>query len=272
MTLIERRLFEHYEEALGLYPKERILGIFLQGSQNYELDLPNSDVDTKCILLPSIDDICRNNKPISTTHIRENEEHIDLKDVRLMLQTFKKQNLNFLEILFTRYFILNEDYYELWMRLLNTREQIAAYDPLACVRSMRGIAMEKFHAMEHRYPSKIELIDTIGYDPKQLHHLARIDKFLQRYVADIPFEQCMIPNPSDKKYLLDIKKAKYPLEKAREMAQYHLNSIDQLYAKYLVNKNYKRNEEIGNLIDQTQADIIKRALTIDLGLKNKIED
>lgn len=113
MMLFER-MREHYEEALEYFDKDCIVGLFLQGSQNYGLDMPGSDVDTKLIVVPSFKDIAMNKKPISTTHVRANEEHIDWKDIRLYMQTFRKQNLNFLEILFTEYFIVNSLYAKEW--------------------------------------------------------------------------------------------------------------------------------------------------------------
>jgi hypothetical protein len=42
----------HYDEACKLLPEDRIVGVFLQGSQNYGLDYEGSDIDTKCIVLP----------------------------------------------------------------------------------------------------------------------------------------------------------------------------------------------------------------------------
>lgn len=96
---IMNRLEEHYEEAKTLIDESRIVGIFVQGSQNYGLDYEGSDIDTKLIVVPTFEDIAFNKKPISTTHVRENNEHIDLKDIRLYIETFRKQNLNFLEIL-----------------------------------------------------------------------------------------------------------------------------------------------------------------------------
>lgn len=112
-NVIMRRLREHYDEACGLIPEDRIVGVFLQGSQNYGLDYEGSDVDSKCIVIPTLEDICFNKKAISTTHIRKNDEHIDLKDIRLMFQTFRKQNMNFVEILFTEYKIINPLYEDL---------------------------------------------------------------------------------------------------------------------------------------------------------------
>lgn len=77
------------------------VGLFLQGSQNYNLDYEGSDIDTKAIMLPSFSDFVLNAKPLSTTHIMENNEHVDFKDIRLMFDCIKKQNVNFVEILFT---------------------------------------------------------------------------------------------------------------------------------------------------------------------------
>ena len=85
------------------------VGLFLQGSQNYNLDYEGSDIDTKAIMLPSFSDFVLNAKPLSTTHIMENNEHVDFKDIRLMFDCIKKQNVNFVEILFTPYSIINPE-------------------------------------------------------------------------------------------------------------------------------------------------------------------
>lgn len=76
---IMKRIEEHYQEALTFFPENRVVGIFCQGSQNYGLDYEDSDIDTKLIVVPSIDDIIFNKPPISTTHVRDNNEHIDFK-------------------------------------------------------------------------------------------------------------------------------------------------------------------------------------------------
>ena len=74
-TILER-VQEHYEEAKTIFPEDRIVGIFLQGSQNYGLELPTSDVDTKLIVVPTFEDIALNKKPVSTTYVRANDEEV----------------------------------------------------------------------------------------------------------------------------------------------------------------------------------------------------
>ena len=46
------RVKEHYMYLLANYPERSILGVFLYGSQNYNLATENSDVDTKAIYIP----------------------------------------------------------------------------------------------------------------------------------------------------------------------------------------------------------------------------
>ena len=86
MDTVKQSLYAHYKESLEYFDKRNIVGLFLQGSQNYGLAYENSDVDTKLIVLPNFNEIAFNKKPDSTTHIREKEEKIDLKDIRNYMQ------------------------------------------------------------------------------------------------------------------------------------------------------------------------------------------
>lgn len=263
---IMEQLNRHYQEALTLFPEDRIVGVFLQGSQNYGLDYEGSDIDTKCIVLPTLEDLIFNRKPVSTTHVLPNEEHLDLKDVRLYFQTFRKQNLNFMEILFTKYKIVNPTYEPMWNRLIENNEQIARYNPVGAVKTMKGIAMEKYHAMEHRYPSKVDLIDTWGYDGKQLSHLIRVDEYLARYIAGEPYADCLI---TKKPELLvatkDMTNPKFTLEEARTIAGLQLGAVthaaDQFAAAH---KDDPVDEKVDVLLDDVQRDIMKLGIELEM--------
>ena len=138
------------------------VGLFLQGSQNYNLDYEGSDIDTKAIMLPSFSDFVLNAKPLSTTHIMENNEHVDFKDIRLMFDCIKKQNVNFVEILFTPYSIINPEYADLFQPVLDAREEIARYNNYAGMNCIMGMALEKQKAMEHPYPATMDKIEACG--------------------------------------------------------------------------------------------------------------
>lgn len=270
MAQVER----HYREALMRYPEYRIIGVFLQGSQNYGLDYEGSDIDTKCILAPSWEDLCFNRKAVSTTHVLDNEEHLDAKDIRLYMQCFRKQNLNFVEILFTPYKIINPMYADFWNELVKNNELIARYDPVGAVKTMKGIAMEKFHAMEHEYPSKVELIQAHGYDPKQLHHLIRVDEYLRRYIKGEPYADCLVSRLG--KYLQDVKqitddKPFYDLEEAREIAQLVLNHVIAAADEFCgdLGKGEQVNPAVDILLDSVQKDIMTKSIKFQLALEGE---
>ena len=258
-----QRVFDHYNAALEYFPKNNIVGIFLQGSQNYHLETEFSDVDTKLVVTPTLDEICFNRAPHSTTHVRVNDEHIDFKDIRLMLQTFRKQNLNFLEILFTDYKVINSKYEDIWDALIARREDIAHYNPYLAVKAMKGVALNKFHSMEHHYPAKELVLAQYGYDPKQLHHLLRVDEYLYRYIQGESYEKCLIPQHPDE--LVKVKLGCYKLEEAKEIAQLTMQHIEKMCEDITKDSEWNRsNQEVEELLDWAQGTIIRRSLSSEL--------
>lgn len=257
-----RRVYDHLEESFQRFDQAQIVGVFLQGSQNYGLEVPGSDVDTKLIVTPSFRDIALNLKPVSTTHHRENDEHIDWKDVRLYMETFRKQNLNFLEILFTPYKWVNPMYEHQWQRLIEAREQIARMNPYRAVHSMRGIALEKYHAMEHRYPSKVEIIDKYGYDGKQVSHLIRVYDYLLRYIAGEKYESCLIPSPYLRDKILAYKLQEIPLDIARTEAKEYLERIEQAVNDFSIEPSEDSNMRA--LLDDVAYEIMRISVETEL--------
>lgn len=256
-------LQDHYNESLEHFAPDNIVCLILQGSQNYGLDVPNSDIDTKLIVTPSFKDIAMNHKPVSTTHVRENDEHVDFKDIRLYIQTFRKQNLNFLEILFSKYVIINKDYYEQWNRLVEAREQIARFNVYRGVQSMKGIAMEKYHALKHPYPSKLDVLAKYSYDPKQLHHLMRVEEYLSRYIAGEPYEDCL--KPRDSKTLVKVKQGCYNLEQAELIAERCITNITNMAEHAYQKFPNTEDPEVNELLDDVQYEIMKIAVKKEIG-------
>jgi len=216
---IMKRLQEHYNhlEEKGY----EIVFLSLQGSQNYGLDIYDedymSDVDTKAVVLPSFEDFVYNKQPISETIVLENNEHIDVKDVRVMFDTYKKQNINYIETLFTEFKIINGKYKDIVQLLFDNAEEIAHINVNQAIRCMAGMSKEKLKALKHPYPTIVDKIEKYGYDPKQLHHILRMNDFIKKYaILKKPFKECLIPD--DREFLIEIKKGKMHEEKATELA------------------------------------------------------
>lgn len=252
---IQERLKQDFEtvESTGV----EVLGVFLQGSQNYNLAYEDSDIDTKAIVLPCLYNVIMAEKPISYTHVNPDNSHIDVKDIRLMHQCFVKQNINFLEILFTRYYYLNPKYADLYKTLvLSKAEEIAHADNYAAVNCIAGMIYEKRKALQHPYPTLIEKINKFGYDPKQLHHILRCEEFLNRYITGEPFADCLIPK-YDIEYLIDVKRGIIPVEEAVSMANLSVEHAKRCVENYKLNNPHVVNEDVQIQLNLATCRIIK---------------
>lgn len=253
---INNRIKEHYDYIKNKYD---VVYLGLQGSQNYELDVYEkdykSDIDTKAIILPSFEDFVYNRQPVSRTVVLDNNEHIDVKDIRTMFDTFKKQNVNFIEILFTKYKIINEEYKDLIQILLNNKEEIARLNKNQALRCMAGMSMEKLKALQHPYPTILDKIIKYGYDPKQLHHILRMNDFIKKYAAGIRYEDCLIPD--NKEYLIEIKKGVLNEKEAVELAQKTDTETKQIKDKYITEKDIASEYAI-EILNKVKLDILTR--------------
>ncbi len=250
---IHDRLAQDYVYVSNLGYK--VFGVFLQGSQNYQLDYEDSDIDTKCIILPSAEDLILNKQPVSTTLVLEDNSHIDLKDIRLMWQCFKKQNINYLEILFTEFFYVPHDYYTFWMDMLKINEDIAHIDNYAAVNCIVGMVLEKNAALCHPYPTLKDKIDKYGYDNKQLHHIIRCREFLDRYITGTPYKDCLIPY--DREFLISVKaNYRYDLDQAKAIAEEAVDYVKTKKQAYFDKNPRVINEDIYSKMDYIMVDIL----------------
>ena len=134
-------LKEHKARVLETYAESQLLGIFVYGSQNYGIDTEFSDVDTKAILVPSIEDLCLNS-PISKEIHLDNNEHCEIKDIREYANMIRKQNINFLEIMFTDYCLITPKYNKIWKKyFIDNSELFAHMDMRKTLMSICGQAI-----------------------------------------------------------------------------------------------------------------------------------
>lgn len=255
-TIIFNRLKSDFDYATFLGYK--VLGIFLQGSQNYCLDYDGSDIDTKAIVVPSFEDFVLNRKPASTTLVLEDNSHLDVKDIRLMHECFRKQNINFIEILFTKYKYMNPEYEALYQPMFDNNEKIAHYNNYAAVNCIAGMVYEKHKAMEHPYPTLMDKIEKYGWDNKQLHHIIRCEEFLKRYIDGVPYAECLIP--TNTKHLIDIKANYiYSLEEAREIANNCEYIVKDVKQKYMNTHPIVINSEVDEIMNKILFDVLKHS-------------
>lgn len=204
---IKERLEEHWNELLKQVDERYVLGLFLFGSQNYGTDGPESDIDTRAIVFPTFEDICFNRAPVSRIHVRENGEHIEIKDVRLFFNEIRKQNPNTLEIMFTKYYKLNKEYFRAWGLFCIYREKVARYDKVRAIMTMLGMAKET-----RKRICNFEEPDSFGtyWNCKALANYVRITEMIIKYDFMFSFDKVLGVNNSD--FLRQIKTGQFTAE------------------------------------------------------------
>lgn len=240
----------------------RLIFVGLYGSQNYNLETENSDYDFKAIVVPSLDDIIFSRKPVSTIIFLSNGL-CDVKSITLMMNCWKKQNVNFVELLFTKYKWVNPEYKEILQPLFDHNEEIVHYDEQRAINCIKGMQMEKYHALFKLYPSQMEVINKYGYAAKQLCHIWRLKDLISKYVDGEPYFNCLTPSELLRKTLIDVKEYKPVLNKKQveESAKVAMDETIKLLEKYSF---APINEEIGQMMDNVTASVIRKALKSEL--------
>lgn len=162
-----------------------VVYLCIYGSQNYGLDIYTddykSDIDFKAVIIPTLDDLIYNCKPISTT-IEYNNGQIDLKDIRNWTETLVKANPAYIETIYTSLYIIKEGYEEYMTSILKFKVPLLYSLRAQFTRAVYGMAKEKEAAFERPYPSCISDIEKYKYSRKRLHHIVRPFYLLYGYV------------------------------------------------------------------------------------------
>ena len=268
---IMQRVQEHYDylQSLGY----EVVCVCLQGSQNYGLDEYSdeymSDIDTKAIVLPPLDNFIAAAPPVSTVVIMDNNEHAEVKDIRIMFDMFKKANISYIELLFTEFKIINPEWAEFIEPLFANRELISKYYRNQSLRCIAGMAMEKRKALCHPYPNLIEKIEKYGYDGKQLHHCVRLYNFIERFVNGESLETCYKVKAPMHNILMNYKKQKdaygneLSQEKAIEICDYYVAEIGKIKDAALTEEEVL-DKDAEKLLSRILLKIIKAKMIKDL--------
>lgn len=177
---IRVRLQEDYEFLSNL--GYNVLGVFLYGSQNYEMDTENSDIDTKAIIIPNFEDLI-SRKEVSKTYNKSDGSFLDVKDIYSMFNMIKKQGINFVEILYTDYKVINPNFATEWKQMIESnRDDIARFNPFTTMKAIQG-TLKRLNNIFDRPNSEHGKEDCEKYEycRKDFYNIKRLSEFARRY-------------------------------------------------------------------------------------------
>lgn len=215
----------------------KVAYITLYGSQNYCLDIYNedykSDFDMKAVIVPTLDDLIRNSKPVSEV-VDTEWGQCDVKDIRSYIEVLLKANPAYIETLFTEYLIIDNDFLEEFYEITDLGNDLVYALRAQMLRAMYGMMCEKEKAMCHPYPSIADKIEKYGYDGKQVHHIYRLLLMMKDYyIEGHNIYTSMCPDNKYKNFLIDLKMNKFSLEEAKNYVHAWMEEAKELRDKIL---------------------------------------
>lgn len=226
--------------------------ISIYGSQNYNLDINDeeyqSDIDMKAVIVPTLDELIYNSKPISTV-IETEWGQCDLKDIRSYFQTLIKANPAYIETLFTDYYIVDNRFEKEFDEIFSLKDELVEKLSAQMIRAMYGMMCEKQKALCHPYPTIAHKIEKYGYDGKQLSHVIRLYVMMQDYyLHKRSMKESLIPSNSielilsTKKNEVILSEAKLLMEEVTKQAKLFkddvLSKIDESTIDYSVKDKF----------------------------------
>lgn len=222
---------EHFNQASVTYGADNVWATMLYGSQNYNMATETSDVDVKTMLFPTVRATVLGEKTVSTDLVHPDGSLNGVKDYRDTFALYLRGNVRFLETLYSDYQVVNPKYQIFFDQLMENRELVANSVPRKLMHSAAGMAEQKFKALDHPFPSKVDVLSKYGYDPKQLHHLVRLFYFMFTFAKTLSYERSLRPDDTIREMLLRVKTNPMPKKDAFEVAEFHRNRIKELVEK-----------------------------------------
>lgn len=266
---VRKRLKEHLDEALQNPKIHDWFMIAVNGSYNYNMDTPQSDIDSKLLVIPSLEQLV-NGKSLNYLHcMSDNGEHVEVKDIRHYFATMLKQNINFVETLYAQVWIVNPVYMRLFHYLFEMRDVISGCNPIATIHCIQGTAYQKYKQMLQSSPARAADIENYGFDRKSLHHLVRCVFFGDYYMEGTSYQECLQNNdvPNIRRMIMNLKTTTVlNREYAINIAEDMLNGFDTKVDSYLTTiKPFQKDfsalaADVKDFLDTLAFEIIKQSI------------
>lgn len=191
------------EKELGL----TVYSVMLKGSQNYNLDDEESDIDANMVFIPTLQQLRKNDK----YKIELPEGECTCHNIYSFADIVAKGNPQWVEVCHTPYAIGE------------SLEMFRHYkvNPSA----LKGMVMEKVNAFDRLYPSRAHMLEKFGYDPKQLHHIIRLYDLLE---TDVPIYEY---TEEQRTWMIGVKRGSYDKQMAQSLMAIYLNKLTAIYDK-----------------------------------------
>ena len=223
----------------------------LVGSQNYDLDDENSDIDTFSFIYPHFEELAIGNKMKAGVIIAK-DGYCNFKDIRAALQLLQKTSPNSVEYFTSKYKVYNPVFEPLLREFLNN----------GCLLNM--IHCNYKHMLDAMAGMAHQLTNRNMPAGKRFAHALRLDDMLYHFFNSYNAEAVLEMRPGGDRDLAliakrdtDPKNAIHYNRECEEIA----NKLDKYKDNFKIDEQMKLTQEQGlNLINQFQLALFKQYL------------
>lgn len=224
----------------------------LIGSQNYDLDYEESDIDTFSFIFPSLEQLARADQPEAGTFVVE-DGHCNYKDIRCALNLLKSTSPNSVEYFVSKYKIYNPKFEILLKEYLEDNDKMWHMVHCNYEHMLNGIAGMSRQLTTRNMPAGYRFSHALRLI--SMHH-----HFINSHNASAVLDMKM---DGTRDLALDAKRDKTTLHideynsKCEEISEF----LDTLKNKFVLTEEYQKIQIRGNaLIDELQKRLTKQYL------------
>jgi hypothetical protein len=157
---------------------------------------------------------------------------------------------------------VNREYEDELAPLFENRELIARYNEVKAVKTIGGIATDRYKAIQNLNSKRADIIRAYGYDGKAVSHLIRLDNFLQDYISKKSYQECLMGGLKNANLIKNVKQNKISKETALKLAESEYKCIQKQVDNFVKENEETINPEVDKILDTIQRNIIKKDLSI----------
>ena len=221
-----------YTKNIFKFDDSDIIGIFLHGSQNYNCDYENSDIDSIFLY---------KNKKISIPYIFYNDNQIILINLDNFITKLKKSLLPYYELFYTDYYILNDKYSKVILDFKKDEfSELLDLSQLNIVKNIFYKIQENIDTIFWMGVKNTEKNPLIHYNKKRLYQLVRTYNLLKNYVNTLNFVDSIRCDNELAEILKNIKLGN--LIKTQDEIKEYIKEVIK-YCRNIKKENYKDDRE-----------------------------
>lgn len=198
--------------------------ISLQGSQNYGTDHEGSDVDSKIIIIPSVESMLRG-ITLSADYSVSNNEKVSVKTFPDFVNLFFKGNVNNLEMLYTEYIVGNDG---LLSKIRHLREDIVQATRKTVTDAVIGMQLQKLKSLHKGTETTQPFVEKYGYDGKDCLHIFRLSILLDNLRTGSTMGEALKLSAIEKETARAIREGKFSKEFVDEWTQELIDSSKRM--------------------------------------------